>query len=141
MRNFNLKRSKKRKVKGMTLIECIIALAVFSIAGLLVAQLGSTTKQLMMNTNHLNNKTEAEAAVGANRNIQKLQNDGTATGVTVNTESVQITVGGYGTVDATRYSTKASSAAVEQQALTEGKTKSMKTNLNEDVDLEFYTID
>ncbi len=63
---------KSKKVKGMTLIEVIIALLIFTLLASLMVQVGSVTKSLMMNTNHLNNKRSVEAPVAAVQDVDEL---------------------------------------------------------------------
>ena len=123
-------RKAKKTVKGMTLIECIIALLVVGIAGTIMVVAGTTTKRFILNSNHLNNKTEAESSVGANQNVDKLNDLSAASGVAVQQDAVTITVGGYGSVNATRYHTNAASAA---------SPKKVDTGLADDASLEFYT--
>jgi prepilin-type N-terminal cleavage/methylation domain-containing protein len=125
---------KKRTVKGMTLIECIVAILVVGIMGVVLCTTGVATKNFMMDTNHLNNKTQAEAKTGGNRDITKLNNDAANVGAAaVTPEDVTITVGTYGTVDAQRYST-----AVSAQSYTADTNKRSDTHM--DADLEFYTF-
>ncbi len=56
-------RNKGKKLRGMTLIEVIIAMFVLTVISLLMVQMGSVTKSIMFQTNHLNNKTDAEAPI------------------------------------------------------------------------------
>lgn len=109
-------RAKKRKsVKGMTLIECIIAILVFGVMALIMVRIGIVSKSMMINTNHLNNKIDAEAPVGAVRDINKLNEDASAASVTVEQKNVQFSVGTFGTVNAVEYSTSASAAKAESE--------------------------
>lgn len=124
-------RKAKKTVKGMTLIECIIALLVVGIAGMIMVVTGTVANRFLLNANHMNNKTEAEAAVGANRNITRLNDCAVEAATEVTTEDITITVGGYGDVSAIRYSTGAASAA---------SSKNVDTNLADDASLEFYVI-
>ncbi len=121
----------KKTVKGMTLIECIIALLVVGVAGTIMVVTGTVSSKFLMNANHMNNKTEAEAAVGANQDVTKLNDLGVTAATEVASEAVDITVGTYGTVPSTRYHTNAASAA---------SSKNVDTGLDSDASLEFYTF-
>lgn len=72
-----MKKLKKKKlaVKGMTLVECIVALLVFGIMALMMVQIGTITSKLVINANHMNNKTTKQAPVAQVR-------DTNATGLT-----------------------------------------------------------
>lgn len=128
----------KKKLKGMTLIEVIISMAVFGIAALLMVQIGASSKRMMYSTSHLNKKTMQEAPYGAAQDVTGLQDKATAINgahtdpsepdVTVETVPVTITVGSHGTVGATKYSTRVA-AADDPYAQT-----------NMQGDLEFYVI-
>jgi len=52
---------KKKTLKGMTLIECIIALAVLAIAATVMARIVSVSCNVMKNTTRMNNKIVVEA--------------------------------------------------------------------------------
>lgn len=136
-----------KKVSGMTLIEVIISMLVFSIIALLMVKMGSVTKSLMMNTNHMNNKTNAEAPVAAVRDADALNNavqnftDESGQAITdtngnpyaVETLPVTITVSGSGftyTVNGVRYDTAIAAAA---------SGKNCDTNMQGDLD--FYIIE
>lgn len=121
----------KKTVKGMTLIECIIALLVVGVAGTIMVVTGTVSSRFLMNANHMNNKTEAEAAVGANQDVTKLNDLGVVAATEVASEEVDIVLNGYGTVTATRYHTNAASAA---------SSKNVDTGLDSDASLEFYTF-
>ncbi len=56
---------KGKKVKGMTLIECIIALFVFGVMAVMMAVIVTSTCRFLMNANHTTNKTVKEAPVAA----------------------------------------------------------------------------
>ena len=64
---------KTRKLRGMTLVEIIISMFIFSVIALMMVQIGVVTKNLLMNANHVNNKTSAESPVAAARNFKALQ--------------------------------------------------------------------
>ncbi len=128
----------KKKLKGMTLIEVIISMLIFTLLATIMVKAGSVTKSLMMNTNHLNNKTVAEAPVGAVADVEALQDDeGNFIAATDNNGAaiaietpVTITVGDYGNVNANKYSTAAIAAASDRNC---------QTNMNGH--LEFYVIE
>lgn len=134
-----------KRVKGMTLIEIIISMLVFSVLTLIMVKVGSVSKSLLMNSNHMYNKTTAEAPYGATRDATGLQNaiidpgtgapmdDGTGNPMEIATEPVTITVtsGGFTrSVNATKYSTAAAAALSDAN-----------TNTNMDGDLDFYVIE
>lgn len=128
---------KNKKLKGMTLIECIIAMAVLAITGVILARVGAMTNRLQINANHLNNKTQAEAAIGSVKDKDTLDDYCQATDdagnlITSNGEqSVTIQVGGYGSVTANRYSTKGADVVSD---------KDCDTNLDDDASLQFYIL-
>ncbi len=129
----------KKKVSGMTLIEVIIAMLVFSIMSLVMVQIGSVTKSLMMNTNHMNNKTNAEAPIAAVKDVSALNEaasdatDESGNAHVIETLPVTITVSvpGYSAlVNAVKYDTGAAAAASDRNCDT-----------RMDGDLEFYVIE
>ena len=143
-----MKAKKNKKLKGMTLIECIIAMAVLAITGLIMVRVGTLTNRLLINTNHLNNKTQAEAKVGSvndkttlgeyctkNADFNSANADDITNGVTKakvasnGEQDVTFSVGTYGTINAKRYNTKAADGT---------SAKDCDTNLNDDVSLQFY---
>ncbi len=136
-----------KKLSGMTLIEVIVSLFVFSVIALLMVKMGSVTKSLMMNTNHLNNKTNAEGPVAAVRDADALNNavmtftdesgapvtDAAGNPFVVETLPVAITVtlnGKSYVVNSVRYDTAIAAAA---------SGKNCDTNMNGD--LNFYVIE
>ena len=58
---------KKKSVKGMTLIEVIVAIAVLGIMAMFAARMATVSCNIMKSTTHLNNKTEIEAPYAAAR--------------------------------------------------------------------------
>jgi prepilin-type N-terminal cleavage/methylation domain-containing protein len=60
-------KSKKKTVKGMTLVEIIISLAVFVVAALLMVQVSETTVKLSRKANHMNRKVAVEAPIAEAR--------------------------------------------------------------------------
>jgi len=62
-----MKKNNRKSVKGITLLECIIAIAVLAIMGTLAARIAQVSCRFMMNTNHLEKRTNAEAPYGAAR--------------------------------------------------------------------------
>ena len=134
-----------KRVKGMTLIEIIISMLVFSVLTLIMVRVGSVSKSLLMNSNHVNNKTTAEAPYGATRDFTGLQNaiidpttltpklDDDGNPLTVATTPVTITVtsGGFTrNINTTKYSTAAAAALSDAN-----------TNTNMNGDLDFYVIE
>lgn len=123
----------KKTVKGMTLIEVIISMLIFTLLAAIMVEAGSVTKSLIMNTNHLNNKTTAESPVGTVRDVEQLEELASEATMPLETTPVTIRVGTYSTVNADKYST-AAAAAVAQAA-----GKNCTTNM--DGHLEFYVIE
>ncbi|MBR3629750.1 MAG: prepilin-type N-terminal cleavage/methylation domain-containing protein [Oscillospiraceae bacterium] len=102
-----MKKLKKKSVKGMTLIEVIISILVLGIMGTMMCVVANSAARMMIDTNHLNNKTEVEAPVA----IAQDANMVTAAPVDVGSIKISTTNGGFTTrtVPATkveRYSTK-----------------------------------
>ncbi len=64
-----MKNMKKKSVKGMTLVEIIIALLVFGIAALLMARIATVSSSLTRSANHVTRKTSLQAPVAENANI------------------------------------------------------------------------
>ncbi len=130
----------KKKLKGMTLIEIIISMAIFGIMSLLMVQVGLVSKSFMMNANHVNKKTLQEAPYGASQDSNGLLTEAAAINaakadpsipdVQVETTPVTITVGTYGSVTANRFSTRV--AAQEDEFA--------NTDRHMQGDLEFYVI-
>lgn len=128
------KRLIRKKLKGMTLIECIIALLVFTLMGAMMAVICSTVTSLMLNTNHLNNKTNAEAPAAAVQDVAALNGlvDGSGNPIEVETTSevVRVTSGSFvRNIDATKYNT---------QGLAESSMQNCDTNMQGD--LEFFVL-
>ncbi len=119
-------RKSVKRVKGMTLIEILIAMAVFAVAGLMMVKVGAASKSQLMNSNHLNNKTQAEAAIGGKKDKDTLNTYG-STGE----QDVTFTVGSYAPITAKRYDTLAADAV---------SGKNCDTGLGNDESLQFYII-
>lgn len=74
----NQKQMKKKTVKGMTLVEVIIALFVFVVASALMVNIGSAINTHFQNSNHVNRKVAIEAPLAENgSNIAQKTDDGT----------------------------------------------------------------
>lgn len=139
-----MKPTKKRTVKGMTLIEIIISMLIFTLLASIMVRVGAVTKSLMMNTNHLNNKTSAESTIGAVQDVSALTSTANAHYSTpqeaadaISETDLQITVSGSGfsaTVDAKKYSTKAAA----DNATASGRNCDTSDHMNGD--LQFYVI-
>lgn len=134
-----------KRVKGMTLIEIIISMLVFSVLTLIMVRVGTVSKSLLMNSNHMNNKTTAEAPYGATRDFTGLQNaiidpgtggpklddDGNPLTVAATPVTITVTSGGFTrNINTTRYSTAAAAALSDAN-----------TNTNMNGDLDFYVIE
>lgn len=120
MKDLEISEKKPKKVKGITLIECIISMLVLGIAGLIMAEVGSVANRLMIDTNHLNNKTDAEAPVALVRDDSWTDKSGAPL---VSSGSVTITVdgpaGGPSSHTADKYSTGAVAADSDQNTDTQ----------------------
>ena len=122
---------RKRSVKGMTLIECIIAILVVGIAGTIMARTCTVVVPLMLNANHLNNKVAAEAPVAAIQNTTTLY-DASAGAVAPAAEPVtfRVTSGSASyTVNAEKYDTS---------CMASRSNRDTGSNLNADID--FYIV-
>ena len=130
---------KKRKVKGMTLVEIIIATFVFGVTAMIMVGIITTANKLVMNANHVNNKTAVEAPVSAVRDKTTLQNqkavaaDGSLVDIPLETQVGEVEVKAGGQTQkfrATRYSTGAMA-----------DTAKSNTNTSFDGDLNFYELE
>jgi prepilin-type N-terminal cleavage/methylation domain-containing protein len=136
-----MKNSKKKTVKGMTLIEIIISIAVLGIMGTLMCIIGQTACKMMLNTNHLNNKTTVEAPVAISRDVataQTARNDSQGNAITIPAATqlnngISIKSSKFGTINynVKRYTTAPLADEVGDQA--------HSATMNGD--LVFYTID
>lgn len=129
------KLKKPRKVKGMTLIECIIALLVVGITGLMMAQIVTTCCNIMRDTTHLNNKVTAESPYVSGRNVDQLNQLAEDNALPTDPGAdISITVRSGSATDnqitGKRYSTKSAADASDRDT-----TSNMSGNL------EFYTLD
>ncbi len=124
-----------KKVKGMTLIEVLIAMLIFGIAGTLMVKIGTVAKAQLMNSNHLNNKTQAESVIGSAQNLTGLTQMSTATSQSTNETAVTFNIGTYGSVTAKRYDT----LAADKDAASKGV--NCDTGLADDESLQFYIMD
>lgn len=127
---------KKKTVKGMTLIEIIISIVVLGIAGTLMCAIGASVTKTMIQTNHLNNKTETEAPIALARDKSAAVNAATAAGETAveDIPAIKIHTSDGGFSDRTvgnvkKYTTKSVGDTLGEQG---------KTNMSGD--LVFYTI-
>lgn len=132
-----------KRVKGMTLIEVLIAMAIFGIAGTLMVKIGSAAKTQLLSSSRINNKTQAEAAIGNGERLTDLTAMSTATSVSTNETEITFNIGGYGSVTAKRYDTLAADKDAESKGI------NCKTGMNDvssrlhmdDVSLQFYVVD
>lgn len=134
-----LKAKKRTSVKGMTLIECIISILVVGIAGLIMVTAGTTAAKLMRETNHLNNKTNAEAPVVNVRDVDALRdpsdgsfyavNDADGNAIVVESDT-SVTVGSFATYNVKKYNVASAAAH---------SSKDTQTNMRGD--LEFYIVE
>ena len=56
----------KKKLKGFTLVEVIVALSIFSIMALMLAMMFTATCALRLNTNSMNKKVDNQVAIAEN---------------------------------------------------------------------------
>lgn len=117
----------RKKVKGMTLAEVIIAMAVFAIAGTVMVQVGTASKSQLLNSNHMTTKTQVEVAVGTNDRAIDDLNDYGGNGE----QEVEFNVGGFGTIDGKRYDTLSADG---------NSGKNCDTNLDANASLQFYKV-
>ncbi len=125
MKFFSKRNKAKKTCKGMTLIEVIVAMAVFSLMALVMVKICTTTLEMTRNANHVNRKVTIQAP------LAEIQNkDGTLTEQVDDNMKVSVKIGGVVVdVAAAQYST-AKSVAGNDFA---------KTNAN--INLEFVEID
>ena len=117
----------------MTLIEVIISILVFGVAGAIMVVTGTTTKKLMMNTNHLNNKFNAEAPITAAQDVNTLDKAYDDKGITeMPTEEVVIKV----KVDAQEHDAKL--VKYDTSGMIDATSPFTNTNMNGN--LQFYEI-
>lgn len=116
---------RKKSVKGMTLIEIIVAIAVLGVAGLVLVRIGSVSNNLMKATNHLNNKVDIEAPYAASRADDPTAVEGT---VSIKINGNDLSEISY---DATKYTTKSKAAAI-------GEDGDNQQPMN--ADLYYYTL-
>lgn len=80
-----LRKKAKKTAKGMTLIECMIALCVFSIAAAVMVETGIVVNRTLQETNHLNRKVSAQSPKAETQNVTLSTQEGF---------SVKVPVGG-----------------------------------------------
>ncbi len=85
-----MKKSKK-KLKGMTLIEMIISIAIFAIMGGLLVLVGTHIDNTTKATNRLKNKVVVESPYAANK-IKKVGVDNVGNDVNLSSQAIGITV-------------------------------------------------
>lgn len=59
----------RRKVKGMTLLEVMVALAIFAMLGLVVVQVSVFINKTMIDTEHMNHKVSAQSPIAEQQYI------------------------------------------------------------------------
>ena len=86
---------KKKSLKGMTLFEIIIALAVFGMMGLVLVTIGATVDNMTKATTGLKSKISVQSPYAANQKIVYGKNvDGTDKTLTENDITIDVKVGG-----------------------------------------------
>lgn len=135
----SLKLKKNKKFSGMTLVEIILSMFIFGVISLIMVQIGVATNSTMFNTNHMNNKTNAESPIANVRDVNALK-DGTGNIKEVTVDGKTFTAADIEqnvafTVDGKSYSAKRYLAAV-------GSAESVNnTNTNMNGHLHFYVVD
>lgn len=120
-------RKKNYKCKGMTLVEIIISLFIFTVMAAMMVQIGEVINNLTRNANHVNRKVAAEAPLAENE-VTNSANGLTA--VTDDNLKIQVNVGAYTAyVKGETYSTN---GAVDGNTF---------ANTNADIDLQFVDVD
>ncbi len=66
MKRVSYRKNTLKNVKGMTLVEIIIAMVVFAVIALILVQVGGTINTLIKRANHVNKKTSIEAPMVEN---------------------------------------------------------------------------
>lgn len=136
-----MKSNMKKKLKGMTLIEVIVALAIFVVMTLMMVQVGAVTKSLMLQTNHLNRKTAAESPIASVQDVDALTDlaagivDDEGNAMVVSATPVTFTISANGSsrtsvVNTVKYSS---------QAAGEAEDPNFDTNMRGH--LEFYVVE
>lgn len=102
-----MKKVIKTKVKGMTLIEIIISIAVLAIIGSMMARIGTLSNNFLRNSVHVNEKTVVEGPVAAaanpNSSFAEQKTDGADADGNV---GITVTTGGKNiNIKAKRYTT------------------------------------
>lgn len=135
-----MKHSKKKAtVKGMTLIEIMIAIFVLGIAGVLMCQIGSTVTKLLINANHIDKKTEVEAPVAVTQDSVASQKQRTVGTVDIPVPAMEAQNEGFQIpkYNIKRNVEKYSTAALADEAEQKG---SLTDTAPMDGDLVFYVV-
>lgn len=150
--DLKMMRKKRKTVKGMTLMECIIAILVVGIAGTIMAVTVNTTTRIMLNTNRMNNKLALEAPAANGQNAAVVTNT-TANKPTTDpnnpvevvaadpAQNVTFTVtlgSATDTIDAQKYDTRILALASDADCYT--GTGDKWTAADRDANLWFYVI-
>lgn len=116
---------KKRNLKGMTLVEIIISLFIFTLMALMMVRIASVSTNLTTNANHVNRKVTVQAPLAEMQNtdgtLTELQNDNLKITVKVGANSVNVVGSQYSTAQSVEGNTFADTEA--------------------DIDLEFVKVD
>lgn len=88
---------KKKKIKGMTLIEVIISLAVFAMLGLVLVTTGSTVDSMTRATNSFKGKMAEQSHYAANGVKTYVDSTNTDKDMTAEAITIKIKVPGSGT--------------------------------------------
>ena len=71
-----LSKTRKKTAKGMTLIECMIALCVFSIAAAVMVETGIVVNRMVQETTHLNGKVAVQAPKAETQDVVSATQEG-----------------------------------------------------------------
>lgn len=120
----------KKTVKGMTLVEVLIAIFVLGVMGTLMAKAATISCSMMKSANHMNNKVEVEAPLAAAQ-----ENDDAD--VTVVDDDVPISITGSFDAD-TVVDLKVTKYATAQKTVGD---KFADTSKTVDADLVYYSVE
>lgn len=127
---------KKKSLKGMTLVEVLIAIAILGIMTLFIARNASVIEKYNRSTTRLNQKVAVEGPLAEMQKPEIIKNeDGTFSEHKID-DNVTIRVG-YDTTDATKYAEVKGKAYTVEDAYTVDTTGVAGGSLN----LKFLTLD
>lgn len=123
----------KKTVKGMTLVEVLIAIFVLGVMGTLMAKAATISCSMMKSANHMNNKVEVEAPLAAAQEDRVTYD----ADVTVVDDDVPISITGSFDAD-TVVDLKVTKYATAQKTVGD---KFADTSKTVDADLVYYSVE